>query len=145
MLKLLLPVVLSSTLLVPAETAASSWDLPGVGGVDATVEAVDGRLRLEVTSGSAAVLSVADLGMITSAGDLSKDLELTAQSHRTVRTAYRMTTGKQRERRVHQEESRLFLRTSAGGSPINRSVDVRARGAGRRAGTRASRRQRRSG
>ncbi len=114
MLKLLLPLVLSSTVLVPAQAPASSWDLPGVGGVDATVESTDGRLRLKVTSQATEVLSVADLGVITSAGDLSKHLALSAESHRTVRTSYRMTTGKQRDRSVFQQESRLTFGNSSG-------------------------------
>ncbi|WP_049797336.1 glycoside hydrolase family 97 catalytic domain-containing protein [Kribbella flavida] len=78
------------------------------------MESADGRLRLRVSSGGTEALSVADLGLVTSTTDLSKDLTLRSQNHRTLRTAYRMTTGKQRERTVLQEESRLTFSNPSG-------------------------------
>lgn len=117
-----LVLVLTSTPAVASEdlatrSASSSdarWVLPGVAGVGATVEATEGRLRLRVSSAGAEALSVADLGLITSAGDLSKDLSPRSESHQTLRTSYRMTTGKQRQRSVVQEESRLTFGNSVG-------------------------------
>jgi hypothetical protein len=83
--------------------------------VAAELEEVEGgRLRLKVKAGATEALTVADLGVITSAGDLSKDLTLRSQSQQTLRSAYKMTTGKQRQRTVLQEESRLLLTNPAG-------------------------------
>jgi alpha-glucosidase len=115
----LLPLLLSALLLPlappPAQAApAATWVLPGVEGVGATVESVSGKLRLKVSSQATEVVSVADLGVITSAGDLSTDLALTAESHRTLRSSYRMTTGKQRDRSVFQQESRLTFGNMSG-------------------------------
>src|SRR5690349_14583289 len=98
MRRLLALVVSTALLAVPLPAAGAgdtTWRLPGVGTVGASVESTAGKLRLRVTAGSTEAVSVADLGLITTAGDLSKDLDLRAQSHRTVRAAYRMTTGKQ--------------------------------------------------
>jgi alpha-glucosidase len=111
-----LALVLSTALLMPTlpAVAATSWTLPGAGSVSATVESSAGTLRLKVRSGPIEAVEVADLGLITTAGDLSKDLTLRAESHRPVRTSYTMTTGKQRQRTVVQEESRLTFGNASG-------------------------------
>ncbi|GAA3547184.1 glycoside hydrolase family 97 catalytic domain-containing protein [Kribbella ginsengisoli] len=113
MFKLLLPLVLMVPG-VPAQAADQSWVLPGVGGVGATVQSTGGKLRLDVSSKGATVVSVADLGVLTAAGDLSKNLALTSKTHQTLRSSYRMTTGKQRDRTVFQQESRLTFGNSSG-------------------------------
>ncbi|MET7284079.1 glycoside hydrolase family 97 catalytic domain-containing protein [Kribbella sp. NPDC005582] len=114
----LLALLVSTALLaipLPAVGAGdTTWRLPGVGAVGASVESTAGKLRLRVTAGSTEAVSVADLGLITAAGDLSKDLDLRVQSHQTVRAAYRMTTGKQRQRSVLQEDSRLTFGNASG-------------------------------
>src|SRR3954454_19849885 len=102
MLKVLLPLVLMVPA-VPAQAADQTWVLPGAGGVGATLQSTGGKLRLDVSSKGAKVLSVADLGVLTAAGDLSSNLTLTAESHQTLRSSYRMTTGKQRDRSVFQQ------------------------------------------
>ncbi|WBQ02641.1 glycoside hydrolase family 97 catalytic domain-containing protein [Kribbella sp. CA-293567] len=116
LLSALLPLTLLTplTLAVAAVDGDQTWVLPGVEGVGASLESASGRLKLKVSSRATEVVSVADLGLITAAGDLSKDLALTAESHRTLRSSYRMTTGKQRDRSVFQQESRLTFGNASG-------------------------------
>lgn len=113
MFKVLLPLVLMLPA-VPAQAADQTWVLPGAGGVGATLQSTGGKLRLDVSSKGAKVLSVQDLGVLTAAGDLSTNLALTSESHQTLRSSYRMTTGKQRDRTVFQQESRLTFANSSG-------------------------------
>jgi hypothetical protein len=99
---------------LPAQAADQTWVLPGVGGVGPSLQSVGGKLRLDVSTKGSKVVSAADLGVLTAAGDLSKNLALTAESHQALRSTYRMTTAKQRDRSVFQQEIRLTFGNSSG-------------------------------
>jgi hypothetical protein len=148
----LLPFALSAALLLTSTPAVASdearglpqdslnattvWPLKGAGTVAAELEEVTGgRLRLKVRAGATEALTVTDLGVITLAGDLSKDLTLRSQSQRTLRSSYKMTTGKQRQRTVLQEESRLLFTNPAGTAttPTGASLNSAARREGQKA------------
>lgn len=96
-------------------TDASRWrvDSPS-GAVAAEVTLVDGALDLAVRRDGRQVLSVASLGVVTDVADLSAGLDVVTAERDVVRESYTMTTGKQRERSVRQDELRLRVANADG-------------------------------
>lgn len=99
---------------VDSPLAETAWSVTSPDGtVKADVTLAGGTLALEVRKGASSVLNVTNLGVNTSAGNLSQGVTVTSTSSRTIDETYTMVTGKQHQRsKTHKE---LVLNTSAGG------------------------------
>ncbi|MDX3455939.1 glycoside hydrolase family 97 catalytic domain-containing protein [Streptomyces sp. ME02-8801-2C] len=98
-------------------TAAAAWEVkapPGSPTAVVALDPADGRPTLAVSRAGEQVLAPSPLGLVTEQADLSRGLELSGRSTRTVTERYTSTTGKSRKRVARMTESRFRFRTADG-------------------------------
>ncbi|WP_328995110.1 glycoside hydrolase family 97 catalytic domain-containing protein [Kribbella sp. NBC_01245] len=111
---LALPPATASPVAVDTQPTAT-WRLQAASGPSAKVELSEGgRLSLAVEVNGATPVRAVDLGLVTATADLSGGLTARGQTTREVRETYLMTTGKQRQRTVLAQETRLRFANPAG-------------------------------
>ncbi|MEW2119466.1 glycoside hydrolase family 97 catalytic domain-containing protein [Streptomyces sp. NPDC005474] len=96
---------------------AAAWEVkasPGSPTAVVALDPADGRPTLTVRRADEQVLAPSPLGLVTEQADLSRGLELSGRTTRTVTERYTSTTGKSRKRVARMTESRFRFRTTEG-------------------------------